>query len=164
MPNQIKSKERVKEFAEVYTNEREVKAMLDLLPPTTWDKVTAKFLEPACGNGNFLVEILERKLQKCKDPRSGLKALNSIFGIDILPDNVTTAKERMLEIYKAHYPGANAFILALAQSILDNRIICDDALDPKTGIVKSWGIMADESYVKFKKKQELKRNAENNNP
>jgi hypothetical protein len=58
---QIVSKERVAEHGEVYTNEREVNAMLDLVKPET-ERIDSRFLEPACGDGNFMVEILRRKL------------------------------------------------------------------------------------------------------
>lgn len=58
----IKSKKRVRDLAEVYTAEREVRAMLDLVPDFSLKQT---FLEPACGNGNFLIEILRRKLQAC---------------------------------------------------------------------------------------------------
>ena len=61
MEKQIKSRKRVKEFAEVFTSEREVKAMCDLLPAEIWNNIESTFLEPACGNGNFLVEIFSRK-------------------------------------------------------------------------------------------------------
>lgn len=64
MSKQIKSRKRVKDFAEVYTNEREVKAMCDLIPTEIWDNIESTFLEPACGNGNFLVEILARKFER----------------------------------------------------------------------------------------------------
>ena len=65
--NQIKTRNRVRDLAEVYTHEREVNAMLDLVPdtlpsaeqPENHDRT---FLEPACGHGNFLMEILRRKL------------------------------------------------------------------------------------------------------
>ena len=59
---QVKSKKRVADFGEVFTAEREVNAMLNLLPETIWHNITATFLEPSCGNGNFLAEILSRKL------------------------------------------------------------------------------------------------------
>ena len=59
---QIVSRERVANHAEVYTGKREVKAMLDLVQQET-ERIDSKFLEPACGTGNFLVEILERKLR-----------------------------------------------------------------------------------------------------
>lgn len=76
---QIKSKTRVKERGEVFTAEREVKAMCDLIPENEiWSDITKTFLEPSCGNGNFLVEIFGRKLKYCNDERDGLKALNSM--------------------------------------------------------------------------------------
>lgn len=62
---QVKSKERVQQHGEVFTNEREVKAMLDMVKQQS-KSITATFLEPACGDGNFLVEILHRKLDSVK--------------------------------------------------------------------------------------------------
>lgn len=98
---QIKTRQRVRDLAEVFTHEREVKAMLDLAPDmfphTSIKTVDAKFLEPACGSGNFLEEILRRKLAgirfgKVKSaPRYEhwlLRALASIYGVDISVDNV----------------------------------------------------------------------------
>lgn len=101
---QIKTRKRVRDLAEVYTHKREVDAMLDLvadmLPnsddPTNTDR---KFLEPACGSGNFLEEILVRKLRYVTAERYGrgaryehriLRALASIYGIDIDQSNVDT--------------------------------------------------------------------------
>ena len=63
----IKSKQRVKDFAEVFTHTHIVKDMCDLIPEEVWNNIESTFLEPACGNGNFLVEIYERKLKLCKD-------------------------------------------------------------------------------------------------
>jgi type I restriction-modification system DNA methylase subunit len=62
---QTKSKERVREHGEVFTAEREVKAMCDLVKDET-ERIDSRFLEPACGDGNFLVEILTRKLEVVK--------------------------------------------------------------------------------------------------
>lgn len=59
--NQVKSKKRVSDHGEVFTNEREVNAMLDLVKHET-ERIDSRFLEPACGNGNFLAEVLRRKL------------------------------------------------------------------------------------------------------
>ena len=63
--SQIKSKERVRERGEVFTAEREVNAMLDLVKDET-ERIDSTFLEPACGDGNFLAEILRRKLAVCE--------------------------------------------------------------------------------------------------
>ena len=65
MAGQVKSKKRVAEHGEVFTNEREVNAMLDLVKQET-ERIDSRFLEPACGNGNFLIEILRRKLEVVK--------------------------------------------------------------------------------------------------
>ena len=128
MSKQIKSRNRVKEFAEVYTNEREVKAMCDLIPKETWDNIESTFLEPACGNGNFLVEILARKFERCKDEKDGLKALASIVGFDIQQDNVEESRERLRKMYIAKYPDCNSFCRAMLAKILRNNIRCCDSL------------------------------------
>ena len=128
MNKQIKSKKRVKEFAEVYTNEREVKAMCDLIPKETWDNIESTFLEPACGNGNFLVEIYSRKLERCKDEQDGLKALASIVGIDIQQDNVDESRLRLRSIFLDKFPNANSFCLHMLATILCNNIFCADSL------------------------------------
>lgn len=113
---QIKTRQRVRDLAEVFTHEREVNAMLDLVPdmfPTDSIKlVDAKFLEPACGSGNFLEEILHRKLAgirfgKVKPvPRYEhwlLRALASIYGVDISEDNVIESRSRLVEVLRSHY-------------------------------------------------------------
>jgi len=61
MAEQVKSKKRVTDHGEVFTNQREVNAMLDLVKHET-ERIDSRFLEPACGNGNFLAEVLQRKL------------------------------------------------------------------------------------------------------
>ena len=65
MTNQIKTKERVKNQGEVFTNEREVNAMCDLVAQEC-NRIDSRFLEPACGNGNFLAELLNRNDKKEK--------------------------------------------------------------------------------------------------
>ena len=128
MEKQIKSRKRVKEFAEVFTSEREVKAMCDLLPAEIWNNIESTFLEPACGNGNFLVEIFSRKLERCNSEKDGLKALASIVGVDIQNDNVEESRKRLRELYMKRFPSANAFCLVLLAQILHNNIFCDDSL------------------------------------
>lgn len=135
IPSQIKSKARVKERGEVFTAEREVKAMCDLIPEDIWRDITKTFLEPACGNGNFLVEIFERKLKYCKDERDGLKALASIVGIDIMEDNCFESRVRLMTMYCKAFPKASKVRLLLASGILQNNIICGDSLK----IMKKWG-------------------------
>ena len=132
--SQIKSNKRVKDFGEVYTAEREVKAMCDLVPREVWERIDSTFLEPTCGDGNFLVEILSRKLTLCKDERDGLKALASIVGIDILSDNCAESRRRLLQLYQEKFPKASESAVAEAISILNSNIICGDSLE----IMQGW--------------------------
>lgn len=132
--NQIKSKKRVKEYAEVFTADREVKAMCDLIPSDIWENIKSTFLEPACGTGNFLVEILSRKYSQCKTEKDGLKALASVVGIDIQQDNVEECRERLLRQYIERFPNANELSVIMASGILKNNIICGNSLE----IMKKW--------------------------
>ena len=126
---QIKSKARVNKFAEVFTAEREVKAMCDLIPSEVWEDIDSRFLEPACGNGNFLVEIFERKLNQCESAEQGLQALRSIYGIDIQQDNVEESKQRLFDMFITQFPKVPAITAIIAAQILENNIICGDSLE-----------------------------------
>lgn len=131
---QIKSKKRVKDFAEVFTAEREVKAMCDLIPLEVWENIDSTFLEPACGNGNFLIEIMERKYKYCQTEQEGLRALDSIVGIDIQEDNCIECKERLLNQFIEHFPNASIFLSEIARLILNRNIMHGDSLK----IMKEW--------------------------
>ena len=103
---QIKSKDRVRERGEVFTSEREVNAMLDLVKEET-ERIESRFLEPACGTGNFLAEVLRRKLKACKRyekspvewEKNAFFAVSSIYGIDIMDDNVKECRARLYDIW-----------------------------------------------------------------
>lgn len=153
----IKSKQRVKEFAEVYTREREVKAMCDLIPTDVWENIESTFLDPCCGNGNFPYEILARKYARCKSEKDGLKALASVFCIDIQADNVDECRKRLLTQYMETFPKANELAVLMASGILLKNIVCDDSLNPQTEMVKSWGCTPNKDYVKFLEKMRKKR-------
>ena len=108
---QVVSKQRVADHGEVYTNPREVNAMLDLVKHET-ERVDSRFLEPACGTGNFLVEILNRKLavvearykkSQFEFERYAVIAVSSIYGIDILADNVAACQARLFDVFDAVY-------------------------------------------------------------
>lgn len=113
---QIRSRERVRDLAEVYTHEREVNAMLDLVADMFPDEsdpgnTDRKFFEPGCGSGNFLVEILRRKLSHVTPSRYGrgerfehrvLRCISSTYGIDICVDNVEESRERMRALVDEH--------------------------------------------------------------
>lgn len=123
----VKTRDRVQDLGEVFTPAATVQAMLDLLPPAMWEPHPAPtFLEPACGDGNFLVAILDRKLRAVTtaaaagtlpaDTRVGLQlhaleALASIYGVDISPENIlgrapdhpVGARDRMLTVFADWY-------------------------------------------------------------
>jgi hypothetical protein len=88
-----KSKDRVKKLGEVFTPAALVSEMLDKLPADCW-LPHKTFLEPSCGNGNFLVAILERKLDMGHPP---LQALATIYGVDIMEDNIVESRKRLLQ-------------------------------------------------------------------
>ncbi len=113
MNYQIKSKERVAAHGEVFTSEREVNAMLDLVENECL-RPDSRFLEPACGDGNFLSAILKRKLSELrrkykKSPRNyeklSIVAIGSLYGVDIMNDNVEICRERLFSIWDEEYTG-----------------------------------------------------------
>jgi len=100
---ELRSRERVRELAEVFTHQREIDSMLDQFPDA-FSALDIKFLEPTCGSGNFVVEILRRKLKlvtksTCTSQEQYefklLRAVGSIYGVDISPENVTEVKVRV---------------------------------------------------------------------
>ena len=139
---QIKSRRRVTEYGEVNTGEREVKAMCDLVKSET-ERIDSRFLEPACGDGNFLAEILTRKLS-CdqlkkyrRSPydweRNSLLAIGSLYGVDILADNCEACRERLYCLWDAEYrkvcrTECNDNTRASARFILARNIVCGNAL------------------------------------
>jgi N-6 DNA Methylase len=90
----MRTKERVKQVGEVFTPDWLVEEMLDKLPRETWQEGKT-FLDNSCGNGNFLIAVLTRKLQQGHDP---LGALQSIYGTDIMQDNIEECRDRLLHI------------------------------------------------------------------
>ena len=140
MTQQVKSRERVAAHGEVFTAEREVKAMCDLVADQCRD-YKAAFLEPACGDGNFLAEILSRKLDAISGDldyeRKSLIALSSLYGIDILPDNIQACKLRLRELWEAAYSHSQTAIYQ-AIRILDYNIVCADSLKPENITLQEW--------------------------
>jgi len=145
---QVKSKKRVTDHGEVFTAEREVNDMLDLVRQET-ERIESRFLEPACGNGNFLAEVLKRKLaivenrysrSQIEFERYSIIAISSIYGVDILEDNANECRERLFKIFddKYHflYKGnSKEECLRSAKFLLKRNILWGDALDftnPKT--------------------------------
>jgi SAM-dependent methyltransferase len=142
---QVVSKQRVSDHGEVYTHPREVNAMLDLVKQET-ERIDSRFLEPACGTGNFLVEILARKLSvvankykksQLEYERYAVIAIGSIYGIDILADNVLACQNRLFDVFDTKY---SALFKVATQDqcreavrfILSRNILHGDALTLKT--------------------------------
>ena len=140
---QIKSRQRVARHGEVFTNPREVNAMLDLVRDESF-RLDSRFLEPACGDGNFLIEILRRKLSLLQDTKSptdwefqSLIAIGSCYGIDILPDNAEACRTRLEEYVLSQHPTSerlpvdSPYLLSL-RYMLQKNIVCGDALTYRT--------------------------------
>jgi SAM-dependent methyltransferase len=89
-----RDKDRIRKTGEVFTPPELVNEMLDHLRFAMWEDHRT-FLDPACGDGNMLVEVLKRKLSYGHNPDI---ALRSIFGIDIMPDNIDRCRHRLLDI------------------------------------------------------------------
>ncbi len=109
--SQIKSRERVAQRGEVFTAEREVNAMLDLVANECL-RPDSRFLEPACGDGNFLSAILRRKLTELRRrykgstqdyERQSIVAIGSLYGVDIMQDNVLACRQRLFAIWDEEY-------------------------------------------------------------
>lgn len=138
---QIKSKERVVDHGEVFTNDREVNSMCDFVAEET-ERIDSRFLEPACGDGNFLIEILKRKLAIVKKKykksyydyeRYSLLALGSMYGVELLNDNVIVCRKRLLDYWNSEYKIVckkeySEDTFNSATFILERNIVCGNAL------------------------------------
>ena len=142
MSGQVKSRQRVTDHGEVFTAEREVKAMCDLVSDECL-RIDSRFLEPACGEGSFLAEILRRKLGEVKRRYKGhtvdfeknsLLALGSIYGVELLTDNVEICRNKLFDIWDKAYTESvkkadrREEVRESAGYILEKNIICGNAL------------------------------------
>lgn len=142
---QVVSRKRVADHGEVYTAKREVNAMLDLVKQET-ERIESRFLEPACGTGNFLAEVLDRKLHiagtrygksQLEYERNTVLTMSSIYGIDILEDNVVGCRKRLFDIFDQIYTSlfketAKEECRNAITYILKKNIIWGNALNLKT--------------------------------
>ena len=139
--SQIISRQRVTERGEVFTAEREVNAMLDLVANECL-RPDSRFLEPACGNGNFLTAILKRKLSELRRKyksspydyeKQAIVAIGSLYGVDIMRDNVEECRERLFSIWNEEYTAhckseASEEARQAARFIISRNIINGNAL------------------------------------
>ena len=138
---QVVSKQRVADHGEVYTAKREVNAMLDLVKEET-ERIDSRFLEPACGTGNFLVEILNRKMEAVRKQfaknryeydLASAQAVSSMYGVELLPDNTAICRQRLFELFldiyqqQQHAEAADELKNCI-QYLLRQNILCGDAL------------------------------------
>jgi len=159
---QIKSKQRVADHGEVFTNEREVKAMLNLVKYES-ERIDSRFLEPASGDGNFLAEVLNRKLNSVDSKyknvqfdweRYAIIALSSIYGVDLLEDNAIECRNRLFKIFDSRYSNlfgekCNESCRKSAQFILNRNILWGDALDFTNPVAKNSPIPQDYSLINY---------------
>ncbi len=137
----IKSKERVADHGEVFTPPWMVEAMLDLVKGET-ERIDSRFLEPACGSGNFLVRVLQRKLAAVEHKfgksdfekrHYALLAVMCTYGIELLQDNIAECRANLLEIL-ADYLALNKQdeLYRAASYVLSQNLIHGDALKMRT--------------------------------
>lgn len=143
---QVKSKQRVADHGEVFTAEREVNAMCDLVESESY-RIDSRFLEPACGDGNFLTEVLRRKLVTVKKKYGGARmhsdyemwsiiAVMNVYGVELLPDNAADCRERLYKIWDDAYrenckSDTRDECREAVRFILRRNILCGDALTMK---------------------------------
>jgi hypothetical protein len=137
----IKSKQRVADHGEVFTPPWMVEAMLDLVKGET-ERIDSRFLEPACGSGNFLVRILQRKLaavelkygkSEFEKQHYAILAVTSLYGIELLADNIAECRANLLKILADYLKLDESDDLHRAAShVLSQNLIHGDALAMRT--------------------------------
>jgi len=141
----VKSRQRIIDHGEVFTPQKLVNDMLDLVAQEC-ERIDSRFLEPACGDGNFLAEVLRRKLltvdkrnagNRDKWERDAILAVCSLYGIDLLADNIEECRKRLLEVVQVAYEGRFKVPLPeeaehAAAYILSKNIVQGDALSFRT--------------------------------
>ena len=153
---QVKSKKRVADHGEVFTHPREVNAMLDLVKDES-ERIDSRFLEPACGDGNFLIEILRRKLATVASryPNGSseykkyvLQAVSSIYGIELLADNAEQCRQRLFDFVVQQTGKTDDEFQQNVRYLLNRNIVQGDALtytaaDGKPIVFSEWTFVGD---------------------
>jgi len=139
--NLVKSRQRVADHGEVFTPAWMVEAMLDLVKPET-ERIDSRFLEPACGSGNFIVQILKRKLAavELKFGKSdferqhyALLGLMCIYGIELLADNISECRANVLEVFADYLKlDESDDLYRAATHVLSTNLVHGDALTMRT--------------------------------
>lgn len=120
---EYKRQQRKHQTAEEFTPPALVNEMLDKLPKEVWEDSTKTFIDPAAGEGAFLIEILKRKLDLNHPP---LQAISTLFAVELMQDNTEEMKSRLLNILKEKTT-LTPLGLEEAQRIIDHNLVCSDA-------------------------------------
>ena len=156
----VKSKQRVADHGEVFTPAWMVEAMLDLVKGET-ERIDSRFLEPACGSGNFIVQILRRKLTvvELKYGKSdferqhyALLALMCIYGIELLADNIAECRAKVLDVFAEYlHVDETDDLYRAASHVLSENLVHGDALtmrdqDGQPITFAEWGYLGKGKY------------------
>ena len=156
----VKSKQRVADHGEVFTPPWLVEAMLDLVREET-ERIDSRFLEPACGDGNFLVQILKRKLaavekkygkSEFEKRHFALFALMCLYAIELLSDNIADCRANLLGIFSEYLNLNNSDDLYRAGFyVLSQNLVHGDAMkmrthDDRAIIFAEWGYLGKGRY------------------
>jgi hypothetical protein len=151
----VKSKKRVADHGEVFTPAWLVDRMIGLVKDES-ERIDSRFLEPACGSGNFLTQVLKTKLKVASDrykksefehQHHALLALMSIYGIELLEDNVYECRQNMLDIFSENLKlETDSELYRAGQKVLEANIVHGDALSMQTSTGKpiafaEWGYL-----------------------
>lgn len=117
-----KSKKRIKQTGEVFTPDWLVKEVINKSPLELWTDPAKTMIDPACGSGNFLVEMYKKKIVNGSSP---LQALRTLYGIDIMPDNIQECRKRLLHLSRDK---TKLFLDPEAIKAVRNNIRLGDAL------------------------------------
>jgi len=118
-----RSKERVSNFGEVFTPDHIVKEMHELLPKREWARKDMIYLEPTCGNGQFLVQAIQKKIDSGLSPEA---AANTTFGMDIMQDNIEESRLRVMRVFRDRTKGK--YLLRIACMVVNNVFQVEDGL------------------------------------
>ena len=155
------NKNRIKDFGEVFTNSREIEAMLNLVKNET-QRIDSRFFEPACGDGNFLIKVLERKLDivekkynnsQIEYERYSFQAVCSLYGVEILKDNINSCRNRLYshfnKIYEKFFLNtSNSKFLSSIRYVISRNILWGDALTLKEPNSTKPIIFSEWSFIK----------------
>ena len=121
-PDHLSKKEKIRRFGEVFTPQHIAEQMCDALPDEAWEPGTT-FLEPTCGDGVFVLEILRRKFARCRSRKDYTEALRSVYAMELQTDNVQATIEAVTKLCEETFPLTRA-----EREIIENHIIQADSL------------------------------------